>query len=122
MLRYRIAAKESTHGLLDSVPNTEVVVGEAMTGEEAIELAEALLDVIFMSSKMSGTNDIATMREMYLSHPGSWAGQAVEVGRSYAPFPGAGVLVEAPCSGSTLPVGGSAMEVSKVTFPERART
>jgi DNA-binding NarL/FixJ family response regulator len=56
--------RDGMHGLLDSVPDTEVV-GEATTGEEAISLAAALQpDVILMDIKMPGINGIQATREI----------------------------------------------------------
>jgi YesN/AraC family two-component response regulator len=48
--------RDGMRGLLDSEPSTQVV-GEASSGEEAIELAETLQpDVILMDIKMPGIN------------------------------------------------------------------
>jgi DNA-binding NarL/FixJ family response regulator len=56
--------RDGMHGLLDSEADTEVV-GEAKTGEEAVELAEALRpDVILMDLKMPGINGIQATREV----------------------------------------------------------
>jgi len=55
--------RDGLHGLLDSVPDTEVV-GEAMDGQEAIALATSLQpDVILMDLKMPGVNGLQAMRE-----------------------------------------------------------
>jgi DNA-binding NarL/FixJ family response regulator len=57
------------HGLLESVPDTEVV-GEAGTGEEAVRLAAALRpDVILMDLKMPGINGIQATREVLNANP-----------------------------------------------------
>ena len=61
--------RDGIHGLLDSVPDTEVV-GEAASGEEAIALAETLQpDVILMDIKMPGINGLQAMREILLTSP-----------------------------------------------------
>ena len=61
--------RDGIHGLLDSVPDTEVV-GEAATGEEAITLAESLQpDVILMDIKMPGINGLQAMREILNTSP-----------------------------------------------------
>lgn len=61
--------RDGMHGLLDSVPDTEVV-GEAVTGEEAVELAERLQpDVILMDIKMPGINGIEATREVLRASP-----------------------------------------------------
>ena len=61
--------RDGMHGLLDSVPDTEVV-GEATTGEEAIVQARALQpDVILMDIKMPGINGIESTRTILASHP-----------------------------------------------------
>ena len=61
--------RDGMHGLLDSVPDTEVI-GEASTGEEAITLAENLQpDVILMDIKMPGINGVQAMREILNTSP-----------------------------------------------------
>ena len=61
--------RDGMHGLLDSVPDTEVV-GEAASGEEAITLAETLQpDVILMDIKMPGINGLQAMREILHTSP-----------------------------------------------------
>jgi DNA-binding NarL/FixJ family response regulator len=61
--------RDGMHGLLDSVPETEVV-GEAASGEEAISLAESLQpDVILMDIKMPGINGLQAMREILHTSP-----------------------------------------------------
>ena len=61
--------RDGMHGLLDSVPDTEVV-GEAVSGEEAITLAESLQpDVILMDIKMPGVNGLQAMREILHTSP-----------------------------------------------------
>jgi DNA-binding NarL/FixJ family response regulator len=61
--------RDGIHGLLDSVPDTEVV-GESASGEEAVMLAEALQpDVILMDIKMPGINGLQAMREILHTSP-----------------------------------------------------
>ena len=61
--------RDGLHGLLDSVPDTEVV-GEAMDGQEAIALATSLQpDVILMDLKMPGVNGLQAMREILHTSP-----------------------------------------------------
>lgn len=61
--------RDGMHGLLDSVPDTDVV-GEAASGEEAITLAENLQpDVILMDIKMPGINGLQAMREILHTSP-----------------------------------------------------
>jgi len=61
--------RDGMHGLLDSVPDTEVV-GEAATGDEAIALAATLQpDVILMDIKMPGVNGIRATREILHTSP-----------------------------------------------------
>lgn len=61
--------RDGMHGLLDSVPETEVV-GEAASGEEAIASAENLQpDVILMDIKMPGINGLQAMREILHTSP-----------------------------------------------------
>ena len=61
--------RDGMHGLLDSVPDTEVV-GEATSGEEAIALAENVQpDVILMDIKMPGINGLQAMREILQTSP-----------------------------------------------------
>jgi len=61
--------RDGMHGLLDSVPDTEVV-GEAASGDEAVSQAAALQpDVILMDIKMPGINGIAATREILVASP-----------------------------------------------------
>jgi len=61
--------RDGMHGLLDSVPDTEVV-GEATSGDEAVSQAAILQpDVILMDIKMPGINGIAATREILAVSP-----------------------------------------------------
>jgi len=61
--------RDGMHGLLDSVPITEVV-GEAETGDEAVRLANELVpDVILMDIKMPGENGISATRRILSANP-----------------------------------------------------
>src|SRR3712207_2366686 len=61
--------RDGMKGLLGSLPNTEVV-GEASSGEEAVQLANELQpDVILMDLKMPGINGIEATREILHTSP-----------------------------------------------------
>lgn len=61
--------RDGMRGLLSTKPDIEVV-GEARTGEEAVELAGELLpDVILMDIKMPGVNGIEATRRILSEHP-----------------------------------------------------
>jgi len=61
--------RDGLHGLLDAVPDLQVV-GEVATGEEAVERASALQpNVILMDIKMPGLNGIAATREILAANP-----------------------------------------------------
>lgn len=61
--------RDGMHGLLDSVPDTQVV-GEATSGGETVSLAATLQpDVILMDIKMPGINGIAATREIVTASP-----------------------------------------------------
>ena len=61
--------RDGMRGLLDSVEDTEVV-GEASSGEGAVELAEELQpDVVLMDVKMPGMNGIEATREILHASP-----------------------------------------------------
>ena len=61
--------RDGLHGLLDAMPDLEVV-GEAANGEETIALAASLQpNVILMDIKMPGLNGIAATREILAASP-----------------------------------------------------
>ena len=61
--------RDGMHGLLDAMPDTDVV-GEAATGDEVVALAASLQpDIILMDIKMPGQNGIAATREILARHP-----------------------------------------------------
>jgi DNA-binding NarL/FixJ family response regulator len=61
--------RDGLHGLLDAVPDTEVV-GEAATGEAVVELAASLQpDLILMDINMPGLNGIAATRSILATNP-----------------------------------------------------
>jgi DNA-binding NarL/FixJ family response regulator len=61
--------RDGLHGLLDAIPDLEVV-GEAATGDEIVALAASLQpSVILMDIKMPGLNGIAATRAILAANP-----------------------------------------------------
>ena len=61
--------RDGMHGLLDAMPDTEVV-GEAATGDEAVALAASHQpDIILMDIKMPSQNGLAATREILARYP-----------------------------------------------------